>query len=103
MQIYPLDASLTLAEAGPKWLEQHKSYIKPNTLRNYRACIKLLTAFIGDTLVKDVHIGHIRAYQEDRSASHQVPGRRSKKWYSKRVRYRMPGASGAELYAGENF
>jgi integrase len=68
MQMYPLDASLTLAEAGPKWLEQHTRYIKPNTLRNYRACIKLLTAFIGDPLVKDIDIGHIRAYQTERSA-----------------------------------
>ena len=23
MQTYPLDASLTLAEAGPKWLQEH--------------------------------------------------------------------------------
>ena len=66
MQMYPLDASLTLAEAGPKWLEQHTRYIKPNTLRNYRACIKLLTAFIGDTPLKDIQIGHIRAYQTQR-------------------------------------
>ena len=47
MQMYPLDASLTLAEAGPKWLEQHKRYIKPNTLKSYRGCIRLLTAFLG--------------------------------------------------------
>lgn len=68
MDLFPLDASLTLAEAGPKWLEQHERYIKPNTIKNYKACIKLLTAFIGDTLVKDIHVGHIRTYQAERSA-----------------------------------
>jgi integrase len=58
--------SLPFPRAAELWLEQHKRYIKPNTLRNYRACVKLLTAFIGETFVKDIHIGHIRAYQAER-------------------------------------
>jgi integrase len=66
MNLYPLDASLTLAEAGPKWLQEHSRYIKPNTLRNYRAAIKLLTESLGNVLVKDIHIGHVRAYQAER-------------------------------------
>ena len=36
MQMYPLDASLTLAEAGPKWLLEQHPLLKPNTLRNYK-------------------------------------------------------------------
>lgn len=66
MNLFPLDASLTLAEAGPEWLEQHKRYIKPNTLRNYTASVGSLIANLGDVLVKDIHIGHIRAYQDER-------------------------------------
>jgi hypothetical protein len=34
MQMYPLDASLTLAEAGPKWLLEHSRILKSNTTRN---------------------------------------------------------------------
>lgn len=58
--------SLPFPRAAELWLEQHKRYIKPNTLRNYKACVKLLAAFLGETLVKEIHIGHIRAYQEMR-------------------------------------
>ena len=34
MQMYPLDASLTLAEAGPKWLLEHSRILKSNTIRS---------------------------------------------------------------------
>jgi integrase len=63
---YPLDSSLTLAAAAPKWLASHHQYIRPNTIRNYRNAIRLLTESLGDILVKDVQIGHIRAYQAER-------------------------------------
>jgi hypothetical protein len=42
--IYPLDSGLTLAAGGKEWLEAHQQYIKPNTLRNYRAAIKCLVS-----------------------------------------------------------
>lgn len=58
--------SLPFPRAAELWLEQHKRYIKPNTLRNYLAAIKLLHGCLGDVLVKDIHIGHIRAYQAER-------------------------------------
>lgn len=58
--------SLPFPRAAELWLDQHQRYIKPNTLRNYRACVKLLTAFLGDTVLKEIHIGHIRAYQAER-------------------------------------
>jgi hypothetical protein len=69
MDLFPLDASLTLAEAGPKWLQEHQRYIKPNTLRNYTATLTVLRANLGDITVKDIHIGHIRAYQAERGKS----------------------------------
>lgn len=59
--------SLPFSRAAQLWLDQHQRYIKPNTLKNYRAAIKLLSAFLGETIVKDVHIGHIRTYQAERS------------------------------------
>jgi integrase len=59
--------SLPFPRAAELWLEQHQRYIKPNTIRNYKACIKLLTANLGSVLIKDIHIGHIRAYQAVRA------------------------------------
>jgi integrase len=59
-------SSMPFSEASAFWLEQHKRYIKLNTFKNYRAAIKLLTASLGDVLVKDIQIGHIRAYQVER-------------------------------------
>lgn len=60
-------SSMPFSEASAFWLEQHKRYIKHNTEKNYRAAIKLLSANLGDVLVRDIHIGHIRAYQAERS------------------------------------
>jgi integrase len=59
-------SSLPFPQAAELWLEQHKRYIKHNTERNYRAAIKLLVANLGDVLVKDIQIGHVRAYQAER-------------------------------------
>jgi hypothetical protein len=60
-------SSMPFSEASAFWLEQHKRYIKPNTLRNYQAAVKLLVASLGDVIVKDIQIGHVRAYQAERS------------------------------------
>jgi integrase len=59
-------SSMPFSEASAFWLEQHKRYIKPNTLRNYQAAVKLLIASLGDVIIKDIQIGHIRAYQVER-------------------------------------
>ena len=67
MPLYPLDASLTLSAAAPQWLSAHQQYIQPNTLRNYRSSICLLTAAMGEVLLKDISIEHIRTYQAQRS------------------------------------
>ncbi len=59
-------SSMPFSEASAFWLEQHKRYIKPNTLRNYQKAIVLLAANLGDVLVKDIHIDHVRTYQAER-------------------------------------
>jgi integrase len=59
--------SLPFSRAAHLWLDQHKRYIKPNTANGYQAAVKLLTRFLGETIVKEIHIGHIRAYQAERS------------------------------------
>src|ERR1700734_2193424 len=59
--------SLPFPRAAEIWFKEHKRYIKPNTQKNYRAAIALLVAYLGDVIVKDIHVGHLRAYQEERS------------------------------------
>jgi integrase len=61
--------SLPFRRAADLWLDAHKHYIKPNTLRNYTATVKVLQANRGNTVVKEIHIGHIRAYQAERGKS----------------------------------
>jgi integrase len=67
MHTYPIDASLTLADAAPKWLDQHQRFIRPNTIRSYIGAIKKLTEFMGSIPLKDIEIGQIRAYQVERA------------------------------------
>ena len=67
MNLYPLDASLTLAAAAPKWLAAHQQYIRLNTLKGYRNSIRLLTLALGAVLLKEMSIEHIREYQAERS------------------------------------
>jgi integrase len=59
-------SSMPFSKASAFWLEQHRRYIKPNTLRNYQAAVKLLVASLGDVLVKDIQIAQVRAYQAER-------------------------------------
>jgi integrase len=66
MNLYPLDASLTLAEAGPKWLQEHSRLLKANTTRNYWAALKLLNASFGNLCLRDIDVGHLRRYQQER-------------------------------------
>jgi integrase len=66
MLTYPLDASLPFAVAAPTWLLEHGRLIRPNTIRNYRASIKHLSAFIGDVRLSDIDVSHLRRYQQAR-------------------------------------
>jgi integrase len=77
MQMYPLDASLTLAEAGPKWLLEHSRILKSNTIRNYNASLRILNRFLGTICLKDIDVGHFRRYQEvrgDVAGSYRING-----------------------------
>ncbi len=65
--IYPLDSSLTLAAAGPKWLAAHQQFIQANTLKGYRNSVRLLLNRMGELALTDIRIEHIRAYQAERS------------------------------------
>jgi hypothetical protein len=66
MNLYPLDASLSLAEAGPKWLQQHGRMLKENTTRNYRAALGLLNKSFGDLCLRDIDVAQFRLYQQAR-------------------------------------
>ena len=57
--------SHTFIEAASLWLESRKR-LAPGTVRDYKACIKSLTKFFGELRLKEIHIGHIAAYQEER-------------------------------------
>lgn len=59
--------SLPFPRAAELWLAQHKRYIKPNTYKNYQASVRLLCHWIGDVKVEEIHIGHVRGYQAERS------------------------------------
>ena len=59
-------SSMPFSEASVFWLEQHKRYIKANTVKNYQNALKNLVPYLGDVLVKDIHIAHVRAYQAER-------------------------------------
>jgi integrase len=65
MNSSPLSA-MTFPAASSVWLEQHSRYIKANTLKNYTAAVKLLTAFLGDKPLCDITITDIRRYQDER-------------------------------------
>jgi integrase len=65
---YPFDSSIPMAEAGRRWLDQHKRNLKPSTIRVYNNALKALNQFLGDIAVGEINIFHIRNYQEMRSA-----------------------------------
>jgi hypothetical protein len=66
--LYPLDASLTLAESAPKWLAEHQHYIQPNTVKGYRNALEILIPSFPEIPVKSISIDHIRTYQKERNA-----------------------------------
>jgi hypothetical protein len=65
---YPIASSLTTAEAGSQWLDQHKRNLKPNTIRIYQNALKSLNQLFGPVIVCKIDIGHILKYQAERSA-----------------------------------
>lgn len=67
MHVTPL-AEQTIEEAGRTWLKEHSRYIKPRTVHDYEQYLKTLAVFFKAPL-KEIHIGTIRLYQEERAKS----------------------------------
>jgi integrase len=53
-------------EAAPLWLASRVK-IKPRTRKDYEQYIRALSPFFGDLALRTIHLGHIRAYQVERS------------------------------------
>lgn len=60
---------MSFQAASEVWLLNHANYIRPSTLRVYRQYRQSLAAFYGDLQLGKFHIGHVRAYQMERSKS----------------------------------
>jgi integrase len=56
---------LTFPEAARIWIDS-RVRLSPGSVRDYKAGIKALTPFFGLLRLKDIHIGHISAYQSQR-------------------------------------
>lgn len=61
--------ALRFRDAAPYWLAEHAPEIGPKTLRGYQYYLQALTRFFGDLGLREIHIGHLREYQEWR----QIP------------------------------
>jgi len=61
-----LERSMPFSVAASLWLEDHKTYVKPGTVRTYRQYVKSLSAFFEQIPLENMHIGSVRAYQRDR-------------------------------------
>jgi integrase len=59
-------SDLPFSQAFDAWLDQHKRYIKANTLRSYLCARKPLVEFLADTLIRDIRLDHLRQYQDKR-------------------------------------
>ena len=67
-----------MPEAGRLWLDTRRfvhqgvdskrsNYIAPRTITDYEDYIDCLGKFFGQLQLREIHLGHIRAYQSDRS------------------------------------
>jgi integrase len=58
---------LAFRDAAPIWLHDHKDRIAPKTYAGYEFYLKALTRFFGALELGNIHVGHVRAYQQERS------------------------------------
>jgi integrase len=76
VEIHP---AMKFRDAAEAWLNSRRvaptdghaakvRYISPRTVHDYKEKIKTVNLFFGDHKLKEIHIGHIRTYQADRSA-----------------------------------
>ena len=61
-----LDPSLPFKVAAPEWLRARVG-IKASTRHDYEDYIKALNGFFGELPLRDIHLGHLRAYQVQRA------------------------------------
>jgi integrase len=65
-------SELKLKDAAPLWLKSREKYISPKTHDLYRQFIKKgLEPFFGDIRLLDIHVGHLREYQEWRQRPYE--------------------------------
>jgi len=57
---------ITFAQAWPIWWEAKQQEIGPKTQKCHKGYRTSLVLFLGDVLLKDIHIGHIVAYRSSR-------------------------------------
>jgi integrase len=56
-------ASLPFQDAAARWLESRRAVLRDRTFYMYGHHLHTLDKFFGSTRVKDIHIGHVIAYQ----------------------------------------
>jgi integrase len=56
--------ALRFSEAGRIWLKEHRVEISEKTILDYEYYLRALTQFFGDMALNEIHIGHVRQYQE---------------------------------------
>lgn len=72
-EMHPSDP---FADAALRWLESRRNAIRPKTWSFYRQNIKSLNLFFSNLPLNEIHIGHIRQYQESRLRGEFIRKRR---------------------------
>lgn len=57
---------MTFARAAPLWLERHKRTIAAKTHADYEFFIRTLNRFFAEIPLREIHLGHIQAYTQER-------------------------------------
>jgi integrase len=56
--------ALRFCDAAPYWLREHQPEISEKTHFDYQYYLQSLTGFFGELPLSEIHIGHLRQYQE---------------------------------------
>jgi hypothetical protein len=60
-------AKLPFSEAAEIWLKSQEPVLSALTFRGYKQCVKWLNRHFADVRLRDIHIGHILCYAEQRT------------------------------------
>jgi len=63
----------SFGNAAKIWLDAHRVYIAPGTVRDYEQCIRTLRVFFGELMLNAIHIGHFEQYQKMRTVGDGWP------------------------------